>query len=419
MKYIWGFLFWFIYFPLVRMVCIILFWNSKIQDRIKFEKRNKFEWLAHSFHYVKEKADLCFEFSSEGEYQQVAPLIDDALKQGKKVELVFFSPSVEKSILNLASHYPRQIRYLRYPLLRLFPFVKRRCFSHWVTSSTLVMVRYDFFPEFLNWSFKRDHQLKLLWLTFKKERILGNKVSFWKKIFLNRATTRIYATETDLKEGQLLSYSGSFFDFRLEQINRRVLLKAEKFQTHFELYSNLKKIMEEHSTKLIFGNIWPEDLFLLEDLPQEVFLLLVPHKLNQEVLEQFRVRLKELGRNFVECDDQTKDISATNTVLLNKKGVLCELYSDFSYAYVGGGFGVSIHSVLEPLMAGSQSISCGPLHHRSTEYDLADSFGRITEINSSADLKKWLLIPPKTQGRDKINHLEKTYEKMRELIISC
>jgi 3-deoxy-D-manno-octulosonic-acid transferase len=54
---------------------------------------------------------------------------------------------------------------------------------------------------------------------------------------------------------------------------------------------------------------------------------------------------------------------------MNLKGVLCEIYTSFEYAFVGGGHGVSVHSLLEPYLGGS-IVFCGPRVHRSTEYTL-------------------------------------------------
>ena len=50
-------------------------------------------------------------------------------------------------------------------------------------------------------------------------------------------------------------------------------------------------------------------------------------------------------------------------------GVLLEAYTFFGTAFVGGGHGRSIHSVLEPFLAGC-NVFCGQKTHRSTEYDL-------------------------------------------------
>lgn len=419
MRMLFGILFWGVYFPLISLLKLFLFWNSKVEERERFEKRNKFEWLAHSFKESRQVADLCFEFSSEGEYQQVAPLIDDAIKAGKKIELVFFSPSVEKAIMKLAQQYPAQIRYLRYPLVRIFPFLERRCFSWWVTSKTLIMVRYDLFPEFLLWAMKKENTLKIVWMTFKKERSRGKAPSAWKKLFLKHSKEIIYAGEPDLKDGKALGFSGKVYDFRMEQIKRRVEKKDQKFHTAFPLYADFKTHLTGFEKKLILGNAWPSDLFLLRDLPRDVLLVIIPHVLSDEILNLFREGLDNLGREVFEMNDGTTAMRASSTILINKKGILCELYADFDHAYVGGGFEGSIHSVLEPLVAGAARISCGPFHHRSTEYDVARDLERISEVNTPEQFISWMNESQKSQDNDRMNTLLKGYESLREFVISC
>lgn len=417
MRIVLWLLFWFLYVPLIRILDIILFWNKGVRERNRFEKRNKFEWLAHSFSEINIKADLCFQFSSEGEYQQVAPLIDDALKAGKKIELVFFSPSVEKAIMKLSSQYSDQIRYLRYPLIRIFPFLQRRSFTHWITSDTLIMVRYDLFPEFLLWGMKEGKQLKMIWMTFKKERSAGKRPSFWKILFLKTAGTIVYAGEPDEKQGRELGFPGSVYDFRMEQIKRRIESKDEKFATQFSLYKDFKNQVHKTPRKVILGNAWPSDLFLLKDLPPDVLLVVVPHQLSEEILNLFREGLNNLGREIFEINNSTQTYRESSTILINKKGILCELYADFDYAYVGGGFEGSIHSVLEPFVAGSRNLSCGPFHHRSTEYDIALMDQRISEVNTPEQFMEWLNKSGNESGHDKM--MKKNYKEMREFIISC
>ena len=420
MRVIFWILFWFLYFPLIRLASLLMFWNSKVEERERFEKRNKFESLAHSFREKGIVADMCFEFSSEGEYQQVAPLINDALEAGKKIELVFFSPSVEKAIMQLAGKYPSQIRYLRYPLVRLFP-IARRSFSCWVTAKTLIMVRYDLLPELLLWSMKKDHELKLVWMTFKKERSRGKGVSFWKKLFLKEASTIVYASSQDEKEGRKMDLPGMVYDFRAEQIRRRMDQRVEKFQTHFNLYPDFYTHINfiPREKRLIVGNAWPSDLFLLRDLPEDVFLVVVPHQLTDEILNLFKEGLDNLGRPVFEITNQTSYYKNSQTILVNKKGILCELYSDFGRSYVGGGFEGSIHSVLEPLVAGSSKISCGPFHHRSTEYDMALEMDKMTEVNTPEQFLNWLNTNQQEGSHAMLDSMFKNYQKARELVISC
>lgn len=417
MRAVFWILFWFFYFPLLKILDLLFFWHPKLRERKRFEKRNKYEWLAHSFKETNTTADLCFEFSSEGEYQQVAPLIDDALKTGKKIELVFFSPSVEKAIMKLAAHYPEQVRYLRYPMVRLFPFIQRRSFTHWVTAKNLVMVRYDLFPEFLLWAMKKDHTLKIIWMTFKKERSQGKSPSLWKKLFLKNAALIIWAGVPDKGQGEEFGLRGEIFDFRMEQIKRRVEMKGDKFALNFSLYPNFKFHLDRYPKKVILGNAWPSDLFLLRDLPQDVLLVVVPHQLSEEILNRFREALRNLRGEVFEIDDKTSVMEESKTILVNKKGILCEMYADFPHAYVGGGFEGSIHSVLEPLVSGDALIACGPFHHRSTEYDIAFSRKRISEVNTPEQFLAWLNNDQNVAVHDRISTNE--YARMRELVISC
>lgn len=419
MRLFFGLVFWIFYFPLIRILYVLLCWHPKVRERRVFEKRNKFEWLAHSFTEIGETADLCFEFSSEGEYQQVAPLINDALNEKKKIELVFFSPSVEKAILRLAYNHPDQIRYLRYPFLRLFPGVQRSCFSSWVTAKTLVLVRYDLFPEFLLWAMKPGHSLKMVWVSFKKERSKGSRPSWWKKLFLKQAKSIVYAGVLDAETGVELGCPGLVYDFRMEQIRRRIEMKEEVLSQNFPQYLNLKSFLGTGPRRVIFGNAWPSDLFLLRELPKDLIVLVVPHRLSSDILLEFHTKLKEMGREPIEINDATSVLGTSSTILLNKKGVLCELYADFHLAYVGGGFEGSIHSILEPLVAGSLKIACGPAHHRSTEYDIAESCGVISEVKTPEQFWDWIKEEKYFSERDRIASLAKNYQKMRELVLSC
>jgi len=386
MKWLLGnIIFWTIYWPVLLFLKTLLYFLPKVQERLAFERKNVLEPGAQSFKKYNLKADLCFEFSSEGEYQQVASLIDDALDSGKKIELIFFSPSVEKTIVELYHRYPRQVRYLRYPLLN--PQLNR-----WISSSTLIMVRYDLFPELLLWCLKEGRKLKFVWVTFKKERVQKRLVSFFKRIFLSCSDYTVFASEQDYELGKSMGIEGTIYDFRMEQIKRRLSARNEKFLKMFPIYKELKSNIESFSRqkRLILGNAWPDDLFLLKNIPSDIFLVIVPHKLSPDVIQNFRSGLIALGREPFLISDDTSSVNASSTFLLNKKGILCELYADFGKAYVGGGFGESVHSLLEPLVAGCEHLSCGPVNHRSTEFDLAEVYGHLKEIKTNQEFLNWL-----------------------------
>jgi 3-deoxy-D-manno-octulosonic-acid transferase len=383
--YLGQFILWCIYWPVLNCLKLLFLSVPKVRERLAFEKKNLSEPGARSFKQDGMQADLCFEFSSEGEFQQVASLIEDALKDGKRLELVFFSPSVEKQIVDLYQKNTRLIRYLRYPVLGLN-------FSSWISSKTLILVRYDLFPEFLVWSLKADHVLKFLWVTFKKERVKGKGPSLIKHAFLLKSQYTVFASEADYELGKSLGHAGKIYDFRMEQIKRRLQAREEKFDRIFLNYPILQQHFEKYSLgqRLIMGNAWPVDMDLLENIPSDVLLMIVPHQLKPEVFLEMQKKLESFGRKLQIIDDGPIESQLGNTILLNKKGVLCELYADFGKAYVGGGFGHSVHSLLEPLVAGTESICCGPKHFRSTEYDIARGYGRAKEVRNTQEFSSWL-----------------------------
>lgn len=409
-------LLWGIYFPLLKIIYAFLFWVPEVVERRRFEKKNDADNGCVSFKETSEEADFCFEFSSEGEFQQVASLIEDGLRMGKKFELVFFSPSVERAIVNLGAKYPTQIRYLRYPLVTFFP---GNSFSNWVSSKKLFLVRYDFFPEFLLWSLMQNHSLNLLWVTFKKLRLRGKKPGLYKKLFLKHSSSIFYASKDDLNFGEMLGYPGVFYDFRLEQIRRRILSREEKFSVNFESYGKLSELLQRYprDKRVIIGNAWPSDLPLLHGLPADTLILIVPHKLEKSILEEFEEGLSQFRSDVQVTSGES--IPDSSTLILNKKGVLCELYADFDYAYVGGGFEGSVHSILEPLVAGVPRISCGPANHRSTEFDLAANLQRVSEVRTEKDFSEWISSPGAHNSEEDLTPILNDYESRKREVFSC
>jgi 3-deoxy-D-manno-octulosonic-acid transferase len=364
---------------IIRLLSVAFLFIPKVRERVRFERKNVNDPYSRKF---QSPANLAFEFSSEGEFQQVMPLVTDALAAGKRIELIYFSPSVEKGVRELCEKYPEKLRSLRYPILT-------GGFLKWITSRKLVLVRYDFFPEFLSY----PGELLLVWVTFRKS------ASWWKKKFLAKASTIIYATGKDARTGKELGFPGVSFDFRIEQIRRRLEGKSGKFAEMFPEYGSLEFHRYPREKRLIFGNAWPSDIHLLEKVPEDISILVVPHKLESAIISEFEKRLGNRAR------------------ILNKKGVLCELYADFGKAYVGGGFETSIHSVLEPLISGADQISCGPIHHRSTEFEIADSLGKMTVVKNSQEFTEWLSRPLVAgPGHDK---MAVDYPLYRKAIVSC
>lgn len=117
-----------------------------------------------------------------------------------------------------------------------------------------------------------------------------------------------------------------------------------------------------------------------------LFIVVSPHKLSQGFINDIYRKCEELGYDTQLFNSQTENYKEIN--ICTEAGVLLELYTLFGQCFVGGGFDRSIHSVLEPFLAGCM-VYCGPKIHRSTEYEyiLTNAPEKIKVINGANDFE--------------------------------
>ncbi|MFA6238434.1 MAG: hypothetical protein WC635_13960 [Bacteriovorax sp.] len=344
------------------------------RKRIDFERKNLVEEGCRSFKKDFLIADYCFEVSSEGELEQVRPLIENFLARGLRIEILFSSPSVESKCQKLAHDYSDSIRILRLPLASFAPinFLFFQGLWQWVSASKIIFCRYDFFPELLSFKF------------FGKKLILlsaADKKHSWFKREAYSLFDLIVAANT-FEENHFKKmfplkriYS---FDFRVPRIFERVKASGETLNK-VGLIKQYLSFLEQRpaNSNIILGSAWVSDLAILKntelknDLQSgKVHLTIVPHSLSapsiQAIKDELKSSLPEIP--VFELSASSESFGPLGIIILNCSGILCELYSRFSFSYVGGGYERSIHSVLEPFLSGS-AVSCGPIVHRSTEYD--------------------------------------------------
>jgi len=117
----------------------------------------------------------------------------------------------------------------------------------------------------------------------------------------------------------------------------------------------------------IAGSTWPADEKLLANslqfLPLKSKLIIVPHELNQQHIRQIASLFQDaiLFSNW----DNTENIDS-QILIIDRMGILSKLYRYANVAYLGGGFGRSIHNVLEAAVYGIPLIF-GPNYQKSLE----------------------------------------------------
>lgn len=373
--------------------------GHKFEDRFTFERKNLTEKGSQSFYLSNEKAKICFQVASEGEFEQIRWLIEHLLKANQHVEIIFTSPSVEHRILKVYQQFPNLIRYLRTPLVTL----STPNLANWITAPRLIMVRYDFFPMLL--TLHSEKELILFWFFRPRDRkSIFTKIK-WKLILplfekiLSSNTDDWWWLRNQVHYKKLIPFA---LDLRSLSIFDRLDHCQSALDKSFEQFTSIcSTLIKQHSKTVIHGNAYTAELNYLVDLnwkkaikDKSILLAIVAHhpeSITKEfILENYQIPCYEIAKG-IKPQDLSKVIEQwkenPGILLFTGKGFLLELYTHFKIALVGGGFNKDTHSIIEPYLAGA-NVYCGPKVHRSSEYFQVKDLDS-QKLQSLATIEQW------------------------------
>jgi 3-deoxy-D-manno-octulosonic-acid transferase len=156
---------------------------------------------------------------------------------------------------------------------------------------------------------------------------------------------------------------------------------------------------------LVAGSIWPADFDVLRPALREALVLkkgwglvLVPHEIESGFEQKMAQELLTMGYNVFMIDGAgCHRISGPGNTphegppawVVNRMGILVELYRGATCAFVGGAFSENVHSVWEPALSGAWT-ACGPRRGKSPEsYELEEA-GALTIVQDSTQTWGWL-----------------------------
>ena len=102
---------------------------------------------------------------------------------------------------------------------------------------------------------------------------------------------------------------------------------------------------------IIAGSTWPPDEKLLvefcQQLPDDYCLIIAPHDISAPHVVQIKALFPD-SQLYTELDMGTP----SKVLIVNTIGILSQLYQYARFVYIGGGFGVNIHNIQEPVTFG-------------------------------------------------------------------
>ncbi|MDQ3557063.1 MAG: hypothetical protein M3409_09865 [Gemmatimonadota bacterium] len=145
---------------------------------------------------------------------------------------------------------------------------------------------------------------------------------------------------------------------------------------------------------LVAGSTWPADEERLVPAVAQVTkklplrLVLVPHEPSPEHLARAEARLAVAGLRSVRFSAMDWDAPLPPVLVVDRTGVLGELYAAAAIAYVGGGWGsAGLHSVLEPAAFGVPTLF-GPRHTNAREAAELIAAGGAHPVRDRKELRR-------------------------------
>jgi 3-deoxy-D-manno-octulosonic-acid transferase len=163
--------------------------------------------------------------------------------------------------------------------------------------------------------------------------------------------------------------------------------------------SPLVQSLRSAQPTLVAGSTWPTDEEKLlpawakiRDKIPDARLIIAPHEATDSHFRPIEEWARATGLTLARVESE--DAPDADVVLVDRYGILGDLYALGDVAYIGGGFqSAGLHSVLEPAAFGSP-VLFGPRNEKSRDAALLIAAGGGAEISEVADLSlrlaEWL-----------------------------
>ena len=333
-----------------NLIIYIYLWGVAVYSRFNEKVRKMWRGERAAFGVLKEKVDpqakyVWFHAASLGEFEQGRPLMERLRKEHPeyKILLTFFSPSgyeVRKNYegADIICYLPldtpiNAIRFLRLVRPVMAFFIK---YEFWY--NYLHILKHRNVPVYSVSSIFRPDQVFFKWYGRQYGRVLNCFTHF----FVQNEVSKELLAKIGIT---CVSVVG---DTRFDRVIQ--IRDAAKQLPIVENFIEGTQESEKSPKVFVAGSSWPpdEEIFIKYfNQHKDWKLIIAPHVIGEDHLQQIEKLLE--GRKVVrytqtEANDQ---LSTVDVLIIDCFGLLSSIYHYGNVAYVGGGFGVGIHNLLE------------------------------------------------------------------------
>lgn len=338
-------------------------------------RRERKKWKVESGEWV------WFHAASLGEFEQARPVLETYRQRhrGCRVLVTFFSPSGYE----VRKNYP-----LADHIIYLPPDTPCNVCKLLDTYNPKVafFVKYEFWYNYLGELRRRGIPTYIFSTIFRPEQYFFKWYGGWFRKQLRTCFKHLFVQNEEslyLLKSHGIDQCSLAGDTRFDRVHQ--IAQAAEPDTVAEQF------LDGHEGKvLVAGSTWPPDEQLIAKLKVEdlkLKVILAPHVIGEEHLQAIEKLFPDSVRYSAIKDHKTpKDLKDLNVLIIDNIGLLSKLYRYADVAYIGGGFGVGIHNILEAVTFG-KPVFFGPNYHKFQEAKDITALGGGWSILSEHDMK--------------------------------
>lgn len=314
-------------------VAVMSLFNDKVKKMWRGERE--------AFRVLRNSVDpgsryVWFHAASLGEFEQGRPIMERLRREHPelKILLTFFSPS----------GYEVRKNYEGADIICYLPldtYFNARRFLNLVHPEVAFFIKYEFWWNYLHILKRRNVPVYSVSSIFRPNQVFfrwygrtySNVLKCFTRFFVQNEVSRQLLAKLGITEVEITG--DTRFD-RVLQIKSQAksLPIVEAFRQNYKVF--------------VAGSSWPpdEDIFIKYFNGRDDWkLIIAPHVIGEDHLQQILSKLKGKAVRYTEATPES--VADAKILIIDCFGLLSSIYGYGHVSYVGGGFGVGIHNVLE------------------------------------------------------------------------
>ena len=292
--------------------------------------------------------------ASLGEFEQGRPLIEEIKLKfpEKKIVLTFYSPSgyeVQKGYSNADFIY----------YMPVDSYLNAKRFIKYTHPEVVFFIKYEYWFNYLAQLKKKGIPVYYVSAVFRKQQRFFRKNGWYRKMLQKPTHFFVQNQESAnlLESIQIHNYTITG-DTRFDRV-AHILEKVQPIKL-------VEKFINGNDV-IVAGSSWKAEEAILNQYIRNkpnLKVILVPHEIKPENIA--RILTLYGNKAILYSQAGSNNITDKQVLVIDNYGMLTTLYQYGKIAFIGGGFGVGIHNVLEAATFG-MPILFGPNYEKFTE----------------------------------------------------